>query len=89
MTDFQELPITDIHPDPNQPRKIFDEDALVALADSIKEHGLQPIGVPQQPWLHHQPRRAPLACSQLAGLTTIRAIIGEQPDALRRRIRHL
>ncbi|MEG0570406.1 MAG: ParB/RepB/Spo0J family partition protein [Oscillospiraceae bacterium] len=36
--------ITDIEPNRNQPRKDFDENALMQLADSIREHGLiQPI----------------------------------------------
>lgn len=40
----EELPIGDIEPNPNQPRKDFDEDALADLADSIKREGLlQPI----------------------------------------------
>lgn len=38
------LPIADIKPNKNQPRKNFDEDALNELADSIKQNGvLQPI----------------------------------------------
>lgn len=38
------LPIDDIHPNPNQPRKHFDEEALDELADSIEQNGLlQPI----------------------------------------------
>ena len=32
--------ITDIEPDKNQPRKIFDEEKLTELADSIKENGV-------------------------------------------------
>ena len=41
---LQELAIEDIHPNPDQPRKHFDEEALRALADSISERGvLQPI----------------------------------------------
>ncbi len=38
--------ISDIEPDKTQPRKIFDAEALAALADSISRHGiLQPIVV--------------------------------------------
>jgi ParB family chromosome partitioning protein len=37
-------PLDKIRPNPNQPRKSFDEDALVELANSIREHGIiQPI----------------------------------------------
>ena len=40
------IPLTDIDPNYEQPRKIFDEDALNELADSIKLHGvIQPIVV--------------------------------------------
>lgn len=39
-----EIEITSIHPNPNQPRKHFDEKELADLADSIKREGLlQPI----------------------------------------------
>ena len=34
------LPIIDIEPNKDQPRKDFDEDKLAALAESIKEHGV-------------------------------------------------
>ena len=40
------LPLREIEPDKNQPRKDFDEAALAELADSIARHGLlQPIAV--------------------------------------------
>lgn len=34
------LKITDVEPNKNQPRKTFDEDALLELTDSIKQHGI-------------------------------------------------
>lgn len=38
--------ISDIEPDKNQPRKVFNEEALASLADSIERHGiLQPLVV--------------------------------------------
>jgi len=38
------LNLKDIEPDPNQPRKQFDESSIKELANSIKEKGLlQPI----------------------------------------------
>ena len=41
---LKDLPVRDIHPNPDQPRKHFDQEALRALADSIRERGvLQPI----------------------------------------------
>ena len=43
------LPLREIEPDPEQPRKRFDDDALNQLADSITENGLlQPIAVRPQ-----------------------------------------
>lgn len=42
----KELALGDIVPNPNQPRKLFDDEALMELADSIKSIGLvQPITV--------------------------------------------
>lgn len=42
------VPITAVQPNPQQPRKLFSEDALKDLAASIQEHGiLQPILVSQ------------------------------------------
>lgn len=44
--DSMELDISKISANPNQPRKIFDEEKLKELSDSIVEHGLlQPITV--------------------------------------------
>ena len=43
---LRELKVSDIIPDPNQPRRDFKPEQLQALANSIKEHGvLQPIVV--------------------------------------------
>ena len=40
------LPISQVEPGLNQPRKRFDEDALADLADSIRVHGIiQPLTV--------------------------------------------
>ena len=40
------LPLRDIEPDKDQPRKAFEEESLTELAASITEHGLlQPIAV--------------------------------------------
>jgi len=42
----EEMPLEKIYPNPNQPRKNFDEQALRELADSIKKHGvIMPIVV--------------------------------------------
>ena len=39
------LKITEVEPNREQPRKKFDEDALLELADSIKQFGVQPHGI--------------------------------------------
>jgi ParB family chromosome partitioning protein len=49
-----QLPITDLRPDPDQPRKVFDPAALEDLKDSIREYGIiTPIlfRVGEQGWL--------------------------------------
>ena len=44
-----EIEISKVKPNPNQPRKIFDQEALNDLAASIKTHGIiQPIVVNKQ-----------------------------------------
>ena len=41
-----EMKLVDIYPNPNQPRKNFDEQAMRELSDSIKKHGvIMPIVV--------------------------------------------
>ena len=35
-----EIAISSIFANPNQPRKVFDETALLELSDSIKKHGV-------------------------------------------------
>jgi len=46
VSQLRQIRLSDIQPDPDQPRRQFDEDALHELAGSIKEHGiLQPIVV--------------------------------------------
>lgn len=43
-TGYREIPVAEIRPNPFQPRDAFDEQALGALADSIREVGLlQPV----------------------------------------------
>jgi hypothetical protein len=44
MTDFKMIPLKDIHPDSNQPRRIYDQASMDELTQSVKEKGiLQPI----------------------------------------------
>lgn len=77
------LKIEDIEPNREQPRTEFDEDALMQLSDSIREHGvLQPIlvrpvfGGGYQIVAGERRYRA----SRIAGLTEIPAIIRELDD---------
>lgn len=46
ISDLKQIAINKIIPDPDQPRKVFEEDTINELAESIKIHGiLQPIVV--------------------------------------------
>ena len=80
--DIVEINLDEIRSNPYQPRKVFDNDALNELADSIKEHGVvQPIIVKKSIKgyeLVAGERRTKAA--KLAGLTTIPAIIREFND---------
>ena len=38
------LSVKSIRPNPSQPRRIFSQDALSELADSIRQHGVLQIG---------------------------------------------
>ena len=75
---INEISISEIDANPNQPRREFDPVALQELADSIKEIGIiQPITLRQMPGGRYQiiagERR--WRASQLAGLTTLPAYI--------------
>ena len=72
------LKIMDIEPNRDQPRKIFDEDALAELADSIAKHGvIQPLLVRPMPDGSYQlvagERR--WRASRMAGLTEVPVVI--------------
>jgi ParB family chromosome partitioning protein len=84
LEELRELPVELIAPSPNQPRRIFEEESLVALSQSIKLRGvLQPVLV------------RPLAggtyeliagerrwrAAQLAELATLPAIVRHHDDA--------
>ena len=52
---YQLLPIFKVEPNPEQPRRDFDEEALQALADSITVHGVvQPLTVRELPSGYYQ-----------------------------------
>ena len=82
-TRIETLPLREIEPDPDQPRKTFDHDTLGELAASIAEHGLlQPIAV--RP--HGVGRYLIVAgerrwrASRMAGLTEVPVIVKDVTD---------
>jgi ParB family chromosome partitioning protein len=76
---IQEIDVNEITPNPYQPRKTFDKEALSELSESIKRNGLlQPIVVLERDegyLLVAGERR--LRAHKLAGLSTIKAIIAD------------
>lgn len=77
------LPVSRILPNPSQPRKVFRQEELEALAQSIKENGLlQPVTVRRENgafYLIAGERR--LRACKLAGLKEIPALIADcQPE---------
>lgn len=92
LTDYSEndaaqavttLPLQRIEPNPNQPRKRFDEVELQALADSITQHGLlQPLAVRDMGNGYYQiiaGERRWRAC-RLAGLSEVPVTVVEADD---------
>lgn len=77
-----EIPLSELRANPYQPRKIFDDQALNELADSIKEHGVfQPIIVKKSIKGYEiiaGERR--YRASKMAGLESIPAIIKDFSD---------
>ena len=77
-----EISVDLIDPNPFQPRKVFSDDELVELAESIEQHGLiQPIAVRKvgdRYQLISGERRT--RASKLAGLPTIKAQVYENLD---------
>lgn len=83
MLTENELPINEIIPNRDQPRKTFDEAALEELAESIKHHGvLQPLLVRPIPSGGYQlvaGERRWRAC-RMAGLNKVPVVIKELTD---------
>ena len=82
-TSAVKLKIMDIEPNRDQPRKIFDEDALAELVDSIAKHGvIQPLLVRPMPDGSYPfvagERR--WRASRMAGLTEVPVVIKELSD---------
>lgn len=83
---FKEIPLEQITPNPDQPRRFFDEEKLNELADSIRQKGvLQPIIVKPDPannryLLIAGERR--YRAAKLANIRVIPALVKEKEDPL-------
>src|SRR5215207_1914121 len=82
--ELRDLPLDLIVPNPNQPRRIFEEQPLVALAESLKARGvLQPVLVRPLPGGIYEliagERR--WRAAQIAGLVSVPAIVRPDDDA--------
>ena len=81
---FAELPVGAITPNPQQPRTVFDEEAMAELVASIREVGLlqpvvvRPLGGDRYELVMGERR---WRATQEAGLATIPAIVRETQDA--------
>ena len=80
---YKLLPIHKVEPNPEQPRRDFDEEELQALADSIATHGVvQPLTVREMPNGYYQiiagERR--WRAARLAGLSEVPAVVMEADD---------
>jgi ParB family transcriptional regulator, chromosome partitioning protein len=82
--ELRDVPVDLIVPNPQQPRRRFDEQALVGLADSLRERGvLQPVLVRPVPGGTYEliagERR--WRAAQIAGFTTVPAVVRPDDDA--------
>jgi ParB family chromosome partitioning protein len=82
--ELRELHVELVAPNPDQPRKRFDDEALQALADSVKERGvLQPVLVRPRAGGTYEivagERR--WRAAKLAGLETLPALVQQRDDA--------
>jgi ParB family chromosome partitioning protein len=82
--ELRDIPVDLIVANPNQPRRRFEEDALQALADSLRERGvLQPVLVRPVPGGTYElvagERR--WRAAQIAGLDTVPALIRPRDDS--------
>ena len=80
---YRILPLHKVEPNPDQPRRDFDEEELEALADSITNHGvIQPLTVRELPTGYYQiiagERR--WRAARIAGLDEIPAVIIDADD---------
>jgi ParB family chromosome partitioning protein len=80
---YQEIRLSDIRPNPKNPRTVFDEEALAELAHSIREFGLlQPVVVrPVEGGYELVMGERRWRAAQRAGVDTIAAIVRRTEDA--------
>ena len=82
MEKLEKIAVKDIRTDPFQPRKVFDEDALIELSESIKQYGvLQPLLVQKKDKYYEiiaGERR--WRAAKLAGLKEVPVIIKDLTD---------
>ena len=75
-----DIALNEIHPNPSQPRKRFDDASLMALADSIRERGvLQPVIVQPRAAGGYELIAGERRCraSRIAGIATIPTLIAQ------------
>ena len=80
---YRELPVYKVEPNPNQPRREFNEEELQALADSISVHGvIQPLTVREMSSGYFQiiagERR--WRAARMAGLSDVPVVVIEADD---------
>ena len=80
---YRDLPIYKVEPNPDQPRRDFDEEELQALADSISVHGvIQPLTVRELPSGYYQiiagERR--WRAARIANLSEVPVVVIEADD---------
>jgi ParB family transcriptional regulator, chromosome partitioning protein len=84
VSELRELPLSKVEPNPDQPRRTFDELALEEMAASIKQHGVvQPIVVtPHGSGYRIVAGERRYRASQKAGVKTIPALVRSMGDQL-------
>ncbi len=85
-TGLREIPIADIEPNPDQPRQVFDQEALKELADSIAVQGvLQPllVSAKEDGGYHLIAGERRWQAARLAGLKSVPCLIKEVAPAER------
>ena len=82
-SNYRMVPLHRIEPNPDQPRKVFDEEALQELSESISVHGLiQPLTVRETEPGYYQiiaGERRWRAC-RMAGVSEVPVVIMEADD---------